>query len=72
MKRWLLFLIISIISPIILSAQPGTITVQANAIDGRPWQGIAYYFTPGKSELLPFDQAAIAAYQGKLTQNPGY
>ncbi len=45
----------------------------ASAIDGRPlWQGFAYYFTPGKSELLPFDQATIAAYQGKLTQNPGY
>lgn len=43
------------------------------AIDGRPlWQGFAYYFTPGKSELLPFDQATIAAYQGRLSQNPGY
>ncbi len=45
----------------------------ASAIDGRPlWQGFASFFVPGKSELLPFDQATIAAYQGKLTQNPGY
>lgn len=34
--------------------------------------GIAYYFTPNKSELFPFDQATIDSYQGKLTQNPGY
>lgn len=45
----------------------------ASAIDGKPlWQGLASYFTPGKSELLPFDQATIASYQGKLKQNPGY
>ena len=45
----------------------------ASAIDGKPlWQGFASYFTPGKSELLPFDQATIASYQGKLKQNPGY
>ena len=45
----------------------------ASAIDGRPlWEGFAYYFKPGKSELLPFDQATISAYQGKLKQNPGY
>ena len=36
------------------------------------WQAMAYYFTPGKSELFPFDNAAIAAYQGQLRQNPGY
>ena len=45
----------------------------ANVIDGRPlWQGLAYYFTPGKSELFPYDQATIASYQGRLKQNPGY
>ena len=45
----------------------------ASAIDGKPlWQGFASFFTPGKNELLPFDQATIAAYQGKLKQNPGY
>jgi len=44
-----------------------------NQIDGRPlWQGMAFFFTPGKSELFPFDQATIASYQGKLRQNPGY
>jgi starch-binding outer membrane protein, SusD/RagB family len=45
----------------------------ASAIDGKPlWQGFASFFTPGKSELLPYDQATINAYQGKLKQNPGY
>ncbi len=39
----------------------------------RPlWQGFAFYFVPGKSELFPFDQATIASYQGKIKQNPGY
>ncbi len=45
----------------------------ASAIDGRPlWQGFAFYFTPGKSELFPFDAATISSYQGRLQQNPGY
>lgn len=45
----------------------------ANAIDGKPlWQGFASFFVPGKSELFPFDQSTIAAYQGQLQQNPGY
>jgi hypothetical protein len=33
---------------------------------------IAYFFTTNKSELFPYDQAALDAYQGKLQQNPGY
>lgn len=45
----------------------------ANVIDGRQlWQGLAFFFTPGKSELYPFDQSTIVSYQGKLQQNPGY
>lgn len=36
------------------------------------WLAMAFYFTPGKSELLPYDQGTIAAYQGRLKQNPGY
>ncbi|OSZ81634.1 RagB/SusD family nutrient uptake outer membrane protein [Chitinophagaceae bacterium IBVUCB2] len=45
----------------------------ASAIDGKPlWQGIASFFTPGKSELFPFDQGTISSYQGKLKQNPNY
>lgn len=45
----------------------------AKAIDDKPlWQGFAFYFTKGKSELFPFDQATIASYQGRLKQNPGY
>jgi len=44
-----------------------------SAIDGLPLsQGLARFFTPGKSELFPFDQATLAAYQGVLKQNPGY
>ncbi|MVT42358.1 RagB/SusD family nutrient uptake outer membrane protein [Chitinophaga oryziterrae] len=44
-----------------------------NAIDNLPlWQGLARFFVPGKSELFPYDQATLDAYQGRLTQNPGY
>jgi starch-binding outer membrane protein, SusD/RagB family len=35
-------------------------------------QGIARFFVTGKSELFPFDQTTIDAYQGKIKQNPGY
>ena len=45
----------------------------ASSIDSKPlWQGFASFFTPGKSELFPYDAATIASYQGKLKQNPGY
>ena len=45
----------------------------ASSIDGKPlWQGFASFFTPGKSELFPYDQATLDAYQGRLQQNPGY
>ena len=45
----------------------------ASAIDGKPlWQAFAALFTPNKSELFPFDQATMDAYQGKLKQNPNY
>lgn len=44
-----------------------------NAIDGKPlWQGFASFFETGRSELFPFDQATLSAYQGRLQQNPGY
>lgn len=44
-----------------------------NLIDGLPLErGIARFFVTGKSELFPYDQATIDAYQGKLKQNPGY
>jgi starch-binding outer membrane protein, SusD/RagB family len=33
---------------------------------------IAFFFETNKSELFPFDQGTLDAYQGKLTQNPGY
>jgi starch-binding outer membrane protein, SusD/RagB family len=35
-------------------------------------KNLAKFFTPGKSELFPFDQVTLDAYQGKLKQNPGY
>ena len=45
----------------------------ANAIDSKPlWQGFASFFVPGKSELFPYDQATLSAYQGLLKQNPNY
>jgi len=44
-----------------------------NLIDALPLdQAIARFFRTGKSELFPFDQATVDAYQGKLKQNPGY
>lgn len=44
-----------------------------NLIDGLPLdQAIARFFVSGKSELFPFDQATVDAYQGKIKQNPGY
>lgn len=44
-----------------------------NLIDGLPLdKGIARFFVSGKSELFPFDQATVDAYQGKLKQNAGY
>jgi hypothetical protein len=49
------------------------LTNTTNAIDNLPlYQGFASFFTPGKSELFPFSQATLDAYQGKLEQNPGY
>lgn len=47
--------------------------IDVNGTGNKPlWQAMAFYFTPGKSELFPFDQAMIASYQGQLQQNPGY
>jgi hypothetical protein len=44
-----------------------------NIIDGKPMNtGFASFFTPNKSELFPFDQATMDAYQKKLVQNPNY
>ncbi|HKH62492.1 MAG TPA: RagB/SusD family nutrient uptake outer membrane protein [Flavitalea sp.] len=44
-----------------------------NVIDGLPiHQAMARFFTPNKSELFPYDQATMDAYQGKLKQNPNY
>ena len=47
--------------------------LSTNVIDSKPLAaGMASFFTPGKSELFPFDQATLDSYQGKLKQNPGY
>ena len=44
-----------------------------NIIDSKPLStGMASFFVSGKSELFPFDQATLSAYQGRLAQNPGY
>ncbi|CCH01725.1 RagB/SusD domain protein [Fibrella aestuarina BUZ 2] len=44
-----------------------------NIIDGLQLDAaIARFFVAGKSELFPFDQATVDAYQGKIKQNPGY
>jgi hypothetical protein len=52
------------------------LTANVITVDGsgnKPiWQAMAFYFTPGKNELLPYDQGTIASYQGALKQNPGY
>ncbi len=48
-------------------------TASATGYEGTSLDNnIARYFTPGKSELFPYDQVTIDAYQGKLKQNPGY
>lgn len=50
-----------------------TAHLATNVIDGvQLHQAIARLFVTGKSELFPFDQATVDAYQGKLKQNPGY
>lgn len=55
------------------NALPWRTALSANVIDGKPLQtGFASFFVSGKSELFPFDQATLAAYQGQLMQNPGY
>ena len=52
------------------------VTTNVLDVDGtgaKPlWVAMAFYFTPNKNELLPFDQGTLAAYQGRLKQNPNY
>jgi starch-binding outer membrane protein, SusD/RagB family len=51
----------------------GKVLTVTTALDNKPlWQAFAQFFTPNKSELFPFDQATMDAYQGKLQQNPNY
>ena len=55
------------------TALPWRVYLSTNIIDGKPiGPGIAYLFVSGKSELYPFDQATLDAYQGRLGQNPNY
>ncbi|THU34124.1 RagB/SusD family nutrient uptake outer membrane protein [Niastella caeni] len=55
------------------NALPWRTYLVTNVIDGKPLRtGMASFFVSGKSELFPFDQATLDAYQGRLTQNPGY
>jgi hypothetical protein len=47
--------------------------LSTNIIDSKPMRtGMASFFVSGKSELFPFDQPTLDAYQGQLTQNPNY
>jgi hypothetical protein len=47
--------------------------LRRNAIDNlQLHEAVARFYTPGKSELFPFDQATLSSYQGRLSQNPGY
>lgn len=55
------------------NALPWRTYLITNVIDGKPLRtGFASFFVSGKSELFPFDQATLDAYQGRLAQNPGY
>jgi hypothetical protein len=55
------------------TALPWRTYLSTNIIDNLPLRtGFASYFKTGKSELFPFDQATLDAYQGRLMQNPGY
>lgn len=55
------------------NALPWRTYLITNVIDGKRLSaGMASFFVSGKSELFPFDQATLAAYQGQLMQNPGY
>ncbi len=48
-------------------------SLKGTAFDNVPLSvGLARFFTPGKSELIPYDQTVIDSYQGRLKQNPGY
>ena len=50
-----------------------TNVIDVDGTGNKPlWQAMAFYFTPGKSELFPYDQATLDSYQGRLKQNPGY
>jgi hypothetical protein len=45
----------------------------SNYADSRTLENaVGYLFEAGKDELMPYDQATITAYQGKLIQNPGH
>jgi len=55
------------------NALPWGKVLTTNVIDGLPLNtALARFFVSGKSELFPYDQATLDAYQGKLKQNPGY
>jgi hypothetical protein len=55
------------------TALPWRTYLSTNIIDSKPMRtGLASFFVTGKSELFPFDQATLDAYQGQLRQNPNY
>jgi starch-binding outer membrane protein, SusD/RagB family len=55
------------------TALPWRTYLSTNIIDSKPMRtGMASFFVSGKSELFPFDQPTLDAYQGQLRQNPNY
>lgn len=47
-------------------------TLNVGVANAHYIDAIAYFFTPNKSELFPFDQQTLDSYRGQLQQNPNY
>lgn len=47
-------------------------TLNVGNVNAHYIDAIAYFFTPNKNELFPFDQQTMDAYRGILNQNPNY
>lgn len=47
-------------------------TLSVGVTNAHYIDAIAYFFTPNKSELFPFDQQTLDSYRSQLQQNPNY
>lgn len=47
-------------------------TLNVGVTNAHYIDAIAYFFTPNKSELFPFDQQTLDSYRDQLLQNPNY